>query len=237
MSEASPISEIQFEQFIKQLQHVSTLKMVHQISQVYTTVKLDFISERVVFYDFGDVERLLVDAVRNAHLQIRIDHRNKVVKCGSHTTESENVKNHLSLLAQGLNEAVCMIHKGSVDQAKQDRKTKAIEEMKAQVESEHKRILARKVIIERRKEEYEQMLQEKEREEENKRLELERVRAEEEKKRLQNESAKREEERIRREMEDQELEETRALMEAARSRGKAFKEGEKVDKVPPLSPA
>ena len=233
MSSASPIPEILFVQFVKQLQHVSTLKMVHQISQVYTRVRLDFISERVVFFKFGQVERLLVDAVRNAHLQVRIDHRNKVVICGSHTLESDKVKNHLSLLAKRLKKAMSMINKDAVDQSKQDRRTKAIEEMKNQVENEHKRILARKVIIERRKEEYEQMLQEKEREEENKRIQLEKMRAEEEKKRLQTESARREEERIRRDMEEQELEETRALMEAARVRGKKFelKEGEKVDKV------
>ena len=231
MSAASPVEEINFEQFVRQLQHVSTLKMVHQISQVYTSVGLDFISERVVFFKFGQVERLLVDAVRNAHLQVRIDHRNKVVLCGTHTLESDKIKTHLSLLAKRLNKVCSLINKGALDQLKQDRKVKAIEEMKAQVEGEHKRILARKVIIERRKEEYEQMLQEKEKEEETRKLQLEQMRAEEEKKRLQIESAKREEERIRREMEDQEMEETRALMEAARVRGKKFEEGEKVDKV------
>ena len=231
MSAASPVDMINFGQFISQLQHVSTLKMVHQISQVYTSVRLDFISARVVFFKFGEVERLLVDAVRNAHLQVRIDHRNKVVLCGYHTLEEDKIKNHLSLLAKRLNKACSMIKKDSTDQLKRDSKIKAIEEMKTQVDSEHKRILARKVIIERRKEEYEQMLQEKEKEEEIRRIQMEQMRAEEEKKRLQTESARREEERIRREMEDQELEETRALMEAAKVRGKKFEEGEKVDKV------
>ncbi|QDZ17497.1 subunit A of eukaryotic translation initiation factor 3 [Chloropicon primus] len=231
LSAASPVSEINFSQFVSPLQHVSTLKMVHQISQVYTSVRLDFISERVVFFKFGEVERLLVDAVRNAHLQVRIDHRNKVVLCGAHTLESDKIKNHLSLLAKRMNKACSMINKDAVDQMKQDRKAKAIEEMRAQVDSEHKRILARKVIIERRKEEYEQMLQEKEKEEETRRIQLEQMRAEEEKKRLQTESARREQERIRREQEEAEREETRALMEAAKVSGKKFEDGEKVDKV------
>ena len=231
MSAASPVEMVDFSQFVSQLQRVSTLKMVNQISQVYTSVRLDFISERVVFYDFGDVERLLVDAVRNAHLAVRIDHRNKVVVCGAHTLESDKIKNHVSRLAERLNVACGMIGAGEAAEEATKRKRAAIEEMRAQVDQEHKRILARKVIIERRKEEYEQMLQEKEKEEESRRIQLEQLRAEEEKSRLQTEKVRREEERIRREMEEQEAEETRALMEAAKVRGQKFEEGEKVDKV------
>merc|ERR1719353_915324 len=133
-----------------------------------------------------------------------------------HTLESDKIKTHLSLLAKRLNKVCSLINKGALDQLKQDRKVKAIEEMKAQVEGEHKRILARKVIIERRKEEYEQMLQEKEKEEESRRIQLEQLRAEEEKSRLQTEKVRREEEEE--EMEEQEAEETRALMEAAKVR-------------------
>jgi len=241
MSSASPVAEMDFKQYLKQLHHVAVLKMVQQITSVYTTVNMDFVSSRVPFLELKDIERLLVDAERNAFLQIRIDHRRSMMSCGHPTLESDKIKSHLSFLAKRLSKAVQMISSdedsSSSTKAAGERKAKAVEEMRQQIDTEHKRILARKVIIERRKEEYEQMLQEKEKEEEKKRLLQERMRAEEEKKRLQAESARREEERARRDLEERDMEETRALMEAAARRGGRRakidlpKEGEKIDKV------
>ena len=237
---ASPIEDLDFTQFFDQLRHVAVLKMTQQLMQVYNTVKFAFIVDKVPFYSFVQVEQILVKSMRSNYLQIKLDHRKGIVSCGTPTLESDKVKHSLSLLARRLNRAVLMIQQqqegGSVGSSgeKQSLKRKAVEEMQSQIESEHKRILARKVIIERRKEEFEQMLQEKEREEENKRILQERMRAEEEKRRLAAESARREEERARKEMEEQDMEEAKALMEAAAARrGKKvdFKEGDAFDKA------
>ncbi|CAI7800671.1 unnamed protein product [Closterium sp. NIES-53] len=92
------------------------------------------------------------------------------------------------------------------------------------VEKEHWRLIARKMLIERRKEEAEREVIEKEREEQTAKLKQQRLTEEAEAKRLAAESARREEERIRREIEAKELEEARQLLlEAEKRKGKKGK--------------
>ena len=74
-------------------------------------------------------------------------------------------------------------------------------ELLSKVENEHKMALARKVIIERRKEEQERILQEQERILEEARVAAQRLHEETEAKRLEEERRTREAMRIRQEME------------------------------------
>lgn len=124
------------------------------------------------------------------------------------------------------------------------------------VEKEHKRLLARKSLIEKRKEEQERLLLEKvysfwfffefsstfhnytfiiqtvvsitlkEREEESKRLKLQKIAEEAEQKRLAAEFEQRKNQRILREIEERELEEAQALLEETQKGAK--KKGKKV---------
>ena len=80
------------------------------------------------------------------------------------------------------------------------------------LEGENRRLLARKTIIERRKEEAEKRAAELEREEEERRRIMERATMEAEQKRLREESLKRETERIQRELEEQEQAEAAQLL-------------------------
>ncbi|OMO51748.1 eukaryotic translation initiation factor 3 subunit A-like protein, partial [Corchorus capsularis] len=92
------------------------------------------------------------------------------------------------------------------------------------VDKEHKRLLARKSIIEKRMEEQERQLLEMEREEESKRLRLQKITEEAEQKRLAAEFEQRRAERIRQEIEERELEKTHALLEET---GKRLRKGGK----------
>ena len=70
--------------------------------------------------------------------------------------ESDKVKNHLTILAKRLNKAVNLIQPPSLERP--SRQILPFSELQNVVEKEHKKLLARKVLIERRKEEQERQM-------------------------------------------------------------------------------
>jgi len=70
--------------------------------------------------------------------------------------ESEKVKNHLTILAKRLKKACLMISPPTFERA--PKQILPFAELQAVVEKEHKKLLARKVLIERRKEEQERQM-------------------------------------------------------------------------------
>lgn len=163
------------------LEKLSILRMLQQTSQVYTSMKMSHLQKMIPFLSFDEVEKLVVDAVKFNYLQIKIDYQNQCVHFGSQILESEKIRNHLTVLAKRLNRAVALVHE---DAGVRVEKPKAsTQDILAGIEKEHRRVLARKVLIERRKEEQERMLQEQEREEENRKRIQQKLNEEQEKKR------------------------------------------------------
>jgi hypothetical protein len=70
--------------------------------------------------------------------------------------ESEKIKNHLTILAKRFNKAISMIQPPTHDRP--SRQSQPFSELEVIVEKEHKKLLARKVLIERRKEEQERQM-------------------------------------------------------------------------------
>jgi translation initiation factor 3 subunit A len=224
LSSASPVPEVHLEQYNVALERLTTLRVLQQASHVYSTIKISEITRMITFFDFSIIEKLIVEAVKYNFVQMKVDHLKEVVNFGSQDLESEKVKNHLTILAKRLNKACLMISPPTFERP--SKQVLPFDELQAVVEKEHKKLLARKVLIERRKEEQERQMLEMEREEESKRLKQQRLTEEAEAKRLQNESARREEARIRKEIEEKELEEARALLaEAEKRKGKKGKKG------------
>lgn len=136
--------------------------------------------------------------------------------------ESDGLRDSLARIAEFLNKPRPMIYpphsKPSNSEAWLSNLTEAITK-------EHKRLLARKSIIEKRKEEQERQLLEMEREEESKRLRQQKITEEAEQRRLANEYEQRKNQRILREIEEREMEEAQALLQEAEKRIK--KKGKK----------
>lgn len=70
--------------------------------------------------------------------------------------ESEKVKSHLTVLAKRLKKAVSLIQPPALERL--SKQTLPFSELQNLVEKEHKKLLARKVLIERRKEEQERQM-------------------------------------------------------------------------------
>ncbi|KAG0285680.1 eukaryotic translation initiation factor 3 subunit A [Linnemannia gamsii] len=163
--------------YVKPLHQVILTRLFQQLSQVYTTVKLDF---SLTF----ETDLFAVD--------------NKTVTDGPvlQSLPADLMRTQLTRLATCLNTTVTMISPEIVE-AKKEAKKAAFLKALVGMKEEHKLALERKAIIERKKELIETMLARKEKEEA--REKALRIQAEQEalKVRLAEERRKREEDRIR----------------------------------------
>ncbi|KAG9160131.1 hypothetical protein Leryth_015016 [Lithospermum erythrorhizon] len=214
------------------LEKLATLRLLQQVSQVYQTVKIENLSEKIPFIDFSLVEKISVDAMKHKFISMKVDHMKGTIIFSNPGLESESVRDQLMIFAEHLNKSRSMIYTPAKKATKLGEILPSLTET---VEKEHKRLLARKLIIEKRKEEQERLLLEMEREEETKRLRLQKLTEEAEQKRLASEYEQRKNQRILKEIEERELEEAQALLqEAEKRKGRKGKkpliEGEKVTK-------
>ncbi|CAN6481838.1 unnamed protein product [Victoria cruziana] len=231
LSSASPVPEVQLSQYIPSLEKLATLRVLKQVSQVYQTMKIGLLSRMIPFFSFSVVEKISVEAVKYNFLPMKVDHLKGVVLFDSMDLESDTLRNHLVALAKRLNKARGLIY----PIVKVSRLSDLLPDLVEVIDKEHRRLLARKSIIEKRKEDQERYMLEKERQESSKRLKLQKITEEAEKLRLASEYSQREEQRRRREIEERELEEAQALLqEAEKRKGKKGKkstiEGVKVTK-------
>ncbi|KAF9201553.1 eukaryotic translation initiation factor 3 subunit A [Haplosporangium sp. Z 27] len=207
--------------YVKPLHQVILTRLFQQLSQVYTTVKLDFVIQLASFaapfnYDSATIEKFIMQGCKKGELSIRIDHatqsltfetdlfasENKTVTDGPvlQSLPSDLMRTQLTRLATCLNTTVSMISPEIVE-AKKEAKKAAFLKALAGMKEEHKLALERKAIIERKKELIETMLARKEKEEAREKALRIQAEAEALKIRLAEERRKREEERMRSENE------------------------------------
>ncbi|KAL0405093.1 UNVERIFIED_CONTAM: Eukaryotic translation initiation factor 3 subunit A [Sesamum latifolium] len=232
LASASSVPEVQLSQYVPSLEKLAALRLLQRVSQVYQTMNIENLSKIIPFFDFSIVEKISVDAVKNNFLAMKVDYRKGAIFFGNKSLESEGLRDHLSTFAESLSKARGMIYPPVKRISKLGETLPDLVEV---VEKEHKRLLARKSIIEKRKEEQERQLLEMEREEEAKRLKLQKITEEAEQKRLASEFEQMKNQRILREIEERELEEAQALLQEAEKRSKKkgkkpVLEGEKITK-------
>ncbi|KAJ0243164.1 Eukaryotic translation initiation factor 3 subunit A [Hirschfeldia incana] len=232
LSSAPSLPEVELSQYVPSLEKLATLRLLQQVSKIYQTIRIESLSQLVPFFEFSVVEKISVDAVKNNFVAMKVDHMKGVVIFGNLGIESDGLKDHLAIFAESLNKVRAMLFPVP---SKASKLGGIVPNLADTVEKEHKRLLARKSIIEKRKEDQERQQLEMEREEEQKRLKLQRLTEEAEQKRLAAELLERRKQRILREIEEKELEEAQALLEDTEKRMKKGKkktllDGEKVTK-------
>ncbi|CAD6233126.1 unnamed protein product [Miscanthus lutarioriparius] len=217
LSSASSVPEVKLSQYISALEKLTTLRVLQQASCIFQSMKIDMLSRMIPFFDFSVVEKISVDAVKRNFVAIKVNHLSGAVHFGTVDIESDGLSDHLSVLADSLNKArihICPPVK------KPSKLGESLISLAGIVENEHKRLLARKSIIEKRKEELERQILEKEKEEEKKRMSSQKKTADEERVRLLNEQKQREQDRIRREIEEKNKAEAKKLLEDLKKAGK-----------------
>ncbi|KAL6516333.1 Eukaryotic translation initiation factor 3 subunit A [Orobanche gracilis] len=232
LASASSVPEIQLSKYVSSLEKLASLRLLQRVSQLYQTMSINNLSRIIPFFDFPIVEKISVDAVKNNFLAMKVDYKKGAIFFGNKSLESEGLRDHLSVFAESLNKSRVMIYP-PVKRISLSGET--LPDLFEVIEKEHKRLLARKSIIEKRKEEQERQLLEMERVEEAKRLKLQKITEEAEQKRLANEFVQMKKQRILREIEERELKEAQALLQEVEKRSKKkgkkpVLEGEKITK-------
>ncbi|RZC94459.1 hypothetical protein C5167_026190 [Papaver somniferum] len=217
ISSASSVPEVQLSYYVPALEKLATLRLLQQVSQVYQTMKIEVLSKMIPFFDFSVVEKVSVDAIKSNFIAMKVDHQKGAVLFGSLDLESDTLQGHLTLLAESLNKARELIYPPV---KKASKLAEALPGLAEVVNKEHKKLLARKSIIEKRKELQERQLLEMELEEETKRQKIQQVTVEAEKIRLARESYEREQQRIKREQEKKEIDDAIALIDKNKKKGK-----------------
>jgi translation initiation factor 3 subunit A len=72
MSAASPVKDLAMGQYVASLKRAAVLRALKQLSEVYSTMTIAELAKLVPFMAFGDVEAVVVDAVKYDYLQVRI---------------------------------------------------------------------------------------------------------------------------------------------------------------------
>ncbi|KAI3951766.1 hypothetical protein MKW98_013824 [Papaver atlanticum] len=210
ISSASSVPEVHLSYYVPALEKLATLRLLQQVSQVYQTMKIEVLSKMIPFFDFSVVEKVSVDAIKSNFIAMKVDHQKGAVLFGSLDLESDTLQGHLTLLTESLNKARGLIYPPVKKASKPgDALLLGLAEV---VNKEHKKLLARKSIIEKRKELQERQLLEMELEEETKRQKIQQVTVEAEKNRLLKESREREKERIKKEQDQREIDKVKLLL-------------------------
>ncbi|CAG9465021.1 unnamed protein product [Pedinophyceae sp. YPF-701] len=226
LSDACPMPKVELGPFCQPLKEAAVLRMLSQLQRVYSVVKISTLDAMVPFMEFRELERVVVDASRAGHLTCRVDHRRGVVEFRSAIRHIDDVNGFVQTLARGLQTASKMIWPEPKPELEEARR-RAVAEYRERAEMTNNLMNARKMLVEKRKEETERMAAEQEREAEARRLEQEAAEREAEAKRLAQERARREQEKILAELEAKEQEEARQL---AAERGIKVRGGERLDK-------
>eukprot|EP00658_Telonema_sp_P-2_P043851 TRINITY_DN3172_c0_g1_i13.p1 TRINITY_DN3172_c0_g1~~TRINITY_DN3172_c0_g1_i13.p1 ORF type:complete len:747 (-),score=252.41 TRINITY_DN3172_c0_g1_i13:467-2707(-) len=192
--------ETSFPQYVGALKKSLCVQLLGQLSQVYSAMQMTSLHKMVDgILSKQEVEKLIVEAVKNKQMKVRIDYQNSTLNFGEHESlDYDDIRRQLSLLNGKLKEAGLQLQPDLM--AKQAASTKRNIQMLAnELDQEHERVLARKGEIEERKEQYEKDLHKKEKQEQVHQEKMAAEAAEREKKRLAEEAQRREEHRLEQE--------------------------------------
>ncbi|KAJ2014670.1 eukaryotic translation initiation factor 3 subunit A [Coemansia sp. S680] len=217
--------------------NVILTRLVQQLSQVYTSVQLDFIVGLAQFpapytMSAAAIERFIMHGARRGEFQLRIDHQARSVEfdtdafdgaqSGGHGAQlqaspADLMRSQLSSVAICLANAQRVACPAFVADA-QAQKAAAVAAALASMRDEHRVAVARKVVIDRRKEVVENAVARRERTEARERAIRQQREQESERQRLADEQRRREVERAQRELDAVRRAEALKLAESIREK-------------------
>jgi translation initiation factor 3 subunit A len=142
-------------QYAPNLERLLVFRLLEQLTAVYSTVRLDGFRELIGglrTLSFHDVEKLLVRAVRQRQLALRIDHRGGVMHLGNDVMEAATMRRQLAELSARLQLLVEAVSPGEDTGVAPSRKTAVFNEAARRAESTQKVFEQRREKIKQRKE-------------------------------------------------------------------------------------
>ncbi len=140
------------ERYLPPLERLVTAKVLKQLESVYENMRLQDLKQLTSFVSASSPEKLIVQAVRNHYVDARIDHQNGVVHFGSQSLESDSLRDHLTHFATAIQSATKMLNPEKQHQEQQKAAHEQYSKLAARVNEEHKALLARRHVVEKKKE-------------------------------------------------------------------------------------
>jgi len=106
MSAACPVRDLDLGAYVASLKQVAVLRLLRQLQDVYSTLRIPALAKLVPFCSFAELEAIVVDGVKYGFLAVRIDHRQGTLAFGGAALEAERLRGQLSTLARRLAKAV-----------------------------------------------------------------------------------------------------------------------------------
>jgi translation initiation factor 3 subunit A len=225
--------------YVKPLHQVILTRLFQQLSQVYESLRLDFVMKLATFptafeMDHSEIEKFIMSACKKGELSIRLDHAKQLLSFESdvfvtsravsdvsvrlQATPSDLVRTQLSRISKCLHQTIHKVDQAFTQEQESRRKAARLRAVSG-TEKEHQDTLARRAIIERRRELVEIIALREEREQASKRAQRQQQEAEVEQRRQAEELQRKEFARQQREKEMIKLEEARKLAQELRSKG------------------
>lgn len=179
--------------YVGPLSSVLLLRLIVNLSAVYHTVSIDHLKNLTSGLDmtFEQVEKSIVQFTQTKAVSVRIDHRAGCLRFGIPNLEADSMRSQLTLLSRQLNAVVQIMDTPDRNKLASQR-AEMYQAIRSNLDSEHKALLERKDMIEKRKEEVERLAQEKAKEEARLKAEEEVARKAEEENRIAREHRQRE---------------------------------------------
>ena len=224
------------------LERQLVLRLVEQLSCVYTTVRREYLRTLLKDLDieFTEVERIVVHAVKHRMVvvdSVTFDHQTGTLQFGHDAMQMETLRSQLTNLAVKLRRVNAQIR--SATSSEHDQAAAATAEAVERAELK-KRVLEgatreaegvpeRTKLIENRKEENERQQARREEEARQKKRAIEQTRREQEAARLKLEAEKREADRKRRQLQELQLKEKRLMMQKMSGKDVTLEEAKMAD--------
>jgi translation initiation factor 3 subunit A len=184
--------------YAESLQRVAVLRVLLQLSHVFSTIKIDFLKKLLAplkDISYLQIERIMVDGISKKQLQMKIDHGKGCLNFATSSASKDTnvtMDNHISTLDCNLTKISLSLSADVGTEDRAQRRQEYLAKVAASAPAEHEALLERKKLIERRKEDMER-LQKLREDRERKEAELAaEQRRQDEEERLQLETAARE---------------------------------------------
>ncbi|TBU26431.1 hypothetical protein BD311DRAFT_726099 [Dichomitus squalens] len=240
-------SDTVYAHYVPLLQHAVLSRLLSQLSQVYSTIKISNLLELVVplrdiaaegTYDDEQIEAYVMRCARRGELNIRVDHADgsitfvdsafAAVEDPSSSTSaaalgavqpstSEFVRTRLGTIAATLHNSLAAIEP-SIQPTEEQQQAK-FAALVAAAEAERKALQIRRALVARRRELLSELSVRKEKEQASRRAEIMRKQQEEEARKAAQELRNKEVERARREIESIRVEEAKKLAQSLKEKG------------------
>jgi len=141
-----------YDQYLPALKKTICVRLLGQLGEVYHAMQMSSLETLAAgIVTMQEMEKVIVEAVRNNHIQVRLDFQTRTLRFGDEGIEYDDIRWQLDTLHQNLNKAIYLVQP-ELREKEEASKKRTLQMLANELPQEHERVLSRKEEIESRKE-------------------------------------------------------------------------------------